>query len=419
MAENTSSTTGTKLTDMGLDCLQRIFAFSSIDDLVNIAHANTKLRPAADYIFGRKIRGKRLTFRIMCTYPNELYPAKEVGEEIFIQDLQTALRLLRCFGHKISKMKLSYPRVMRRAPPKVLRHANEYCSALTDIAFHMIFKYAFGWSLQKPFLNVENIRFVNCKLSKKITRFNDFFPAMRYLHLVNVYLGKVKYAYQKYHNLEHLVIDTGRDLYTNMFETIRINPQLRNLSLHQKVPKYIRASSKYLTQLERLRLHVGLSDLDKFNVNFKTVKVLEIFYKNVGVMFGSIELTFDQLEEFILNLGNSVWHHQIINFLQKHQSIKKFTLFTHDNNVNEQILIGIVEASTQLKELNISGVIFPVDDIVRFVHSFQLFSYGFTVRYRYEVDHLKKRLGNDWITSAEDSIDIEVKIKRNVNRNIE
>lgn len=413
-----SSTNGLKLTDINFDCLERIFAYTSINDLVSVAHANKQLKSGTDLAFVKKYRVKKFEFTIRRRHPSATYPPINNGEVIIIQDLQTVLRLLRSFGHLITKMKLYYPQVRRPAPIKVLRYANVYCSALTDISFHNIFNYAFEWSLIKPFPNVKNVTFDKCQFGVKISKFSEWFPAMTHLNLFQNSLSTGKYLRQKFNNLKHLVIYANCELNAkHLLEMIRHNPQLCYLSLDRfecVLPIYFEVARTRLTELKHLVLRIYPNSYAYPGANFKTVKILEITVDHRREFWSPImrNLSFDQIEEITLCM--CTWNQQFVEFLQRHKSITKFTLRSNDSNINEQTLINIADTLPLLKEFNIFDVTFDVGDIVRFVDSFSLFSYGFSVRYRFEVDRLKEQLGDQWNTSVDNSNGFHMTMKRKI-----
>lgn len=57
-----NATTEKKLTDLNVDCLEQVFLYLSLKDLLNIVHANKQLKPAAELVFARKfVQGRSVT----------------------------------------------------------------------------------------------------------------------------------------------------------------------------------------------------------------------------------------------------------------------------------------------------------------------------------------------------------------------
>lgn len=161
------SANGLKLIDINIDCLEKIFAHASFDDFINIAHTNKQLKVAADLAFAKKYRNKQFNFYAR----HERNRTKESDNMMFICDPKVALRLLRSFGHVISKMEFHAQN--KRLFNKVLRYTNEYCSVsyakLTDISFsQIIFTDTFEWSFEQPFSTVKNVQFRLCTFPMNI-----------------------------------------------------------------------------------------------------------------------------------------------------------------------------------------------------------------------------------------------------------
>lgn len=167
------------LTDVNDDCLEKIFMCLSLDDLLNIAHTNKQLKNAADLTFTRKFGKLDMLLYIHRVERNSkffLFP-----NTVCIIDLQTSLRLLRCFGHLLAHLDIRCSSDSPTASYKLTRYANEYCSeSLTKIEFGAMknVKDAFQ-SLSKPFLTVEIIRFYGCILGMDSTKIDALFPAKR------------------------------------------------------------------------------------------------------------------------------------------------------------------------------------------------------------------------------------------------
>lgn len=169
----------TKLTDVNGDCLEKIFMYLNLDDLLNIAHTNKQLKFAADLAFARKF-GKCVMLlyihRVEWNSKFFLFP-----NTVCIIDLQTSLRLLRCFGHLLSHLDIRCSSDFPNASYKLTRYANEYCSeSLTKIEFGAMKNVNDTFqSLSKPFVTVENIRFYGCILEADLTKIDALFPARR------------------------------------------------------------------------------------------------------------------------------------------------------------------------------------------------------------------------------------------------
>lgn len=113
-----------KLTDINDDCLEQIFSYLDIKDFVNIAHTNKDLKPAADRAFARKFA--KTTFNVD-TADWKYFVLAET------YDLQTSLRLLRCFGHLILTLQIFNLNLSKWCGSKIAQYVNEYCSQLLKL----------------------------------------------------------------------------------------------------------------------------------------------------------------------------------------------------------------------------------------------------------------------------------------------
>ncbi|XP_055308754.1 uncharacterized protein LOC129572740 [Sitodiplosis mosellana] len=400
-----------KLTDINVDCLEHIFMHSTVDDFVNIAHTNTQLKPAADLAFARKFGKKKFYFRVESLYPDDL---SLTGEEwIIVHDLQTSLRLLRCYGHLILRLHIDYQKQLRPAPIKVLRYVNKFCyESLVEISFHGIFKFAFESAMKKPFSNVQKASFTGCHLGTRMTRFNDWYPALRRLDLIHNRFDDAPSIAEHIPNLEHLTfVGGGKISATDILAVVRVNPQMLSLSLNRVYSaRFFRVPSETLPQLESLELRGYPDDFATFNgdvVNFRTVKKLEIIFKSYGGItqwVSTIKLSFNRLEEITMDLDIYSWVDELTDFLKRHQSIRIVNLRWSNENtdaVSDYTLSEIAQALPLLVELNFFGPGCPIDSTIRLLNNLKLMSYGFSVIDRLEFDYVKTKLGNKWEASID------------------
>lgn len=159
------SATPTKLTDVNIDCLQHIFNYLNLRDLLTIADANKSLRLAADEIFSRNYRKKTIFLRIMFARSIDLLEISD--QKIEINDLKRSLQLIRCFGHLISKLEYDYSiDTFPKRRSEVDAYINEYCAqSLIQIEFFTITEQVFE-HLKTSFENVKSVGFNYCTLGK-------------------------------------------------------------------------------------------------------------------------------------------------------------------------------------------------------------------------------------------------------------
>lgn len=154
-----------KLTDINIDCLEKIFSNLNLRDLLNVADSNKSLKQAVDLVYSRRFGPKTIFFRVIFKLSRDSIEMSH--QKIEFNDLRTALQLIRCFGHLISKLEYdhsidTYPKHRN----EVDRYINEYCAnSLSELQFFTTSKDVFE-RLEKPFLNVKTVCFNYCSLGK-------------------------------------------------------------------------------------------------------------------------------------------------------------------------------------------------------------------------------------------------------------
>lgn len=394
------------LTDINIDCLEHIFMQLTIVDFVNIAHTNKQLKLAADLAFARKFGEKTFRFRVDSVFPNH---SPEDGDEwVIVHDLQTSLRLLRCYGHLISKLDLER-KLLRSAHIKVLRYVNRFSyESLIEISFHRIFNVAFESAMKKPFQNVQEASFTCCRFGTINISVKYWFPALRRLHLIRNEFDDPKLIAELMPKLEHLTFfGGGRISATDILTVLHRNPQLRSLSLSCVYSARF-YPSKILPKLECLELRGFPNDFAAHEgdlVNFRTAKKLKIVFKSIGSFtqrVPTIKLSFDNLEEFSVDLGMNIWVNVLTTFLKANQSITKVSLRWSNENTNavsEFILTEIAQNLPLLNEFNFFGPGLSIGSIIRLLNKLKLMSYGFLVIDDSDFDFIQKKIDNKWITS--------------------
>lgn len=406
-----SITFNTKLTDINDDCLEKVFLHLSFDDLLNVAHINKKLKTAADMVFAQKFGKKRFYFNINTSHRNEILGIQY--DDIWINDLKTSLQLLRCYGHLISDLSISYDEKFRTAPIKVLHYTNFYCSeTLKSIGFFNLFNYVFETSMKKPFLKIKKVFFSWCVLGKKISNLNKWFPAMQCLSLYYGRLTDPSSIEILFPQLEELYIPNefnGKHFSPeNVMAAFRSNPQLRKTSLNGlHFLKHLQGVSQFLPALEHLTID-NYSKNSFSPANFKSVKSLNICFiynPNDQVLLPRINLSFDQLEEVEMHLEEYEIIDEAFEFFKKHQSITKLTLYSGADTViiNKERLMRIAITLPLLNEFNFMDEL-SADHVIYFLDEFKLVSqFSFYISDPDEFDHLKIKLGDEWQTSKNNS----------------
>lgn len=316
--QNASST---RLTDVNDDCLERIFLYLNLDDLLNIVHTNKQLKNAADLAFSRKYDGTKSKIFVDSFH----FSIELNGNPVRLISLHNPYRLLRSFGHLLSNLVVH--------TQKVVSYVNEYCfESATEISFYKMSKADFN-GLQKLFANVEVLSLISCILGSKVMQLNSRFPKIRMLKLIRLEAQpkciKVHFPY-----LEQLEIKgalpTAR--INDTLSVLQLNPQLRRLILDTDyTTTFLRTASMHLPSLQHLDIHCVRKDFTDFDnefANFAQLKVFKVDYE--GGMSIKPPIKSSCLQEFSWTfLGTHVSSSistAFVEFLKENPSIIKLNL---------------------------------------------------------------------------------------------
>lgn len=405
----------TKLTDVNHDCLEKVFLHLSFDDLLNIAHTNTKLIPAAEMAFASKF-GKR-TIILPCTsdYQSTTY-VLIFKNSINLFGLKHSLRVLRCFGCFISKLVIvkDYHHY-----DKIILYANRYSSeSLTEITFRNITGDILK-HFDKPFSKVKMVFFNRCALMGRLPTLSNWFPNMNSLMLDEVHAAP-ECIEINYPHLQRLEIN-GPFLMSNTVNPlgmIRLNPQLRTLILYMdNTMRFLRCVQQNLQLLEYLEIRCYGNDFFGNIIKFKKLKHLEIDFAEIrDGAYPVIPILSDQLEEFTWIYYENKMNDNFIDFLKKHMSIIKLNVayrfkecdilsikyILKESNDN---ITKIAEALPILQEVNFVNIELSVYMVISFItHVYLLKRMSFLMTNREEFDRLKTLLDNEWQASIDSHI---------------
>lgn len=386
-----------ELTELNNDCLEHIFQFLNVDDLLTIAHTNKQLKPAADLAFARKFYRKKVT--TFCFGHRHWYGVKNPFE---INDLKTALRLLRCFGHLISIITVHSS--IRRTSI-VVSHVNRYChKTLVEVSFET-FGHGFFGTLNNPFENAETVRFNHCNLFGNLENLNKWFPKMRNLRL---YVARTEYncTAVRFPQLQELKIKVlyymSNKEWSYIEPIIHKNPQLRRLICHtSKTKRLLQIASKKLRSLEHLDISCNRQDFVGDKVfDFPNLQSLKIYCKND--MITTVPILPNCLTEFSWrpDHGDLDLNDALINFLMKYPSIQKVNLISgcdygvHKPIPNEEKLMKMAEILPLLEEIDFGEFQLSADTATRFIgNCISLKRVCFKMIEQSELDRLKASLG--------------------------
>ena len=363
-----------KLTHLDIDCLERIFRYLSPGDLINVADSNKQLKQAADLAFYFEYGSKKISIVGFSSDPWRW----NVGCRILIRHLKSTLRLLRCFGHLISKLGICLRdeyidkiELLDTNFSYLVSYIQEYCvKSLTHFEIDGTTG-KFNWShFVKAFPNIRVVDVQSSDLTDDISLIK-LFPNMRrltYQHRRNTdILASIDQT--GFSNLEHFeMIDRDSSEAASKFQTIQWPNQLQSLSI--PFTAIYPSISEVYAHLQDLRLNEVHSCSYRnrqitTKIHFKTVKRLEIYYSDG---FCGIPFSFDQLEELILKFHHSTiylkYHHkQFYDFISEHPSILKLEMLGKCE-INFPELMNRLSSIREMKLWSIS----KTSDVIRIMN---------------------------------------------------
>lgn len=144
------------------------------------------------------------------------------------------LRSITYFGHVVTEIIVKYDKLLGKLPSKLDEIILTTCrESLVSIVLDDVRSDSLSM-ISQPFPNVEKVKISNGILSGKLSKFNDWFPKMRSLHLHQCIGMPEKFIEYHFAHLEELKVETTNDWGVNKINlktAFDLNPQLRSLSL--------------------------------------------------------------------------------------------------------------------------------------------------------------------------------------------
>lgn len=234
----------TNINNVNIDCLEEIFKYLNLKDLLNIGDSSKRLRKAASFIFACTYQPKiHIIHSIFYGWRIKYYQSwnntadSEIMEKLEksqkLHTLKTCLQLLRCFGNRITFLDITYnastdcrkkfSESYITAYKRLVSHVNEYCyESLKTIKTYGCPQGAFD-QMKKPFLKVES--FITSACILKTNLWNTLFPQLRnldYNHYSETITGNRKLISEyipsygidnKFPHLEELAVNGEKKLF--------------------------------------------------------------------------------------------------------------------------------------------------------------------------------------------------------------
>lgn len=405
-----------QLMDLNSDCQYLILEQLSMIDLYSVTKTCKYYESLGGTILQRKLAKKMVIFTQLNPYVTFDSIFKETDENVKIESVSAAKKLLKQFGRHIRNLKLQHvspPGPLDRGPlEEVYKLIQDYCS-------ETLTQFNYGWNTDNffkyvkiPFKNVETVSLEDyvINLSNNQLMFQQIFPSIRNLHLNLVRMQNVSAITTHFPNLVHLNINIGSfNGYINepiAIDLIRKNPQIRSLNLKNVNSNLLQIVSENLVNLEQLTLSFYIEQDPNVRIYFEHVKSFRMDI-NIHQSIPS-SITFgENLKEFESNAHPK--DHKYINFVKNYKHLKKIRIngvetlnnydikqlaaanlnvvdmfLTCDISVEEEVLVKLIENSHQLERLQLSMTVKNA-----FIES--------------AISMLQSRLQNEWILKVDRS----------------
>lgn len=309
------------LTEMNFDCLEKIFMYLPLNDLINIFHTNKTFQQPAEWVFTRKYGSKIINLDITA------YQTKEIAS-VKIADLRTSLRLLRSFGHLIEKLIVKSSLSFAKNGNILNLYINEYCAdSVIYLRFRDMAENAFD-GMQKVFSKATTVSLLRCSLGSNWQNFNLWFPKMRRFQLMSSDRIAMKFP----HLLDLTIFPESHSKwreFENVSEMLQLNPQLRNLTLPVgSCERFFKNSFQDLQSIEYLEIvseEMGLIDYVGDDIRLEKLKTLKIHvfnYQEDNAISVSFPFLCKNIEKFSLKVSGYELNIDLGPFFAKHPAIK-------------------------------------------------------------------------------------------------
>lgn len=411
----TASTSKMKIIDLNIDCLEKICQYLEVADLLNVADSNKCLKGAAELIF--KLKHSKKTVEIHGAH----YRVEDIIDSehsLMIYDLISSLRIVRCFGHLVTNLKIT----VDRTDYLYKVYADRFCHS-----FHCLITYVNQYSaeslvqftlstnqeipdkalnhLKKPFLNVEKLYIVQFPNLER-SLINKLFPRVRHLVYADApYFTDFARIENHFRHLSHLHLNISSVKYrytsikceeksAQICSFLRLNPQLVSLTLPFILDMKLFQCISELSSLKTLKLYNfwgRISNYDDNPIHLKHLKRLKIdeFYE-----CPQIPLTFDHLEE--LRIFCQHFCNNFHQFLIENPTIRKIT--SSPKILKDEHLSKLANALPFLEEIDVRDLSTTSNDVINAINglkSLRKISFNFKQRSN-EYAELQTHLNRKW-----------------------
>lgn len=221
-----------ELTDVNYDCLERIFSFMSLKDLLNVCLTNKQMCCVGISLIIRKYRVLNLRIDASEFQLNGYNPFQVKDDTINVTKYKSALILLRILGMFFTKVSINYCFLPLKQRKKIEYHLGKYCSRpfvrLNTIKLENCPKGALQ-SIQTPLRTVMNV-IITGDSHFDFNELNTKTPNMISLKLTWLQVADARCIEHSFPSLKCIEVDVRDRIQCfteyNIQNVIKLNPQL-------------------------------------------------------------------------------------------------------------------------------------------------------------------------------------------------
>lgn len=344
-------------------------------DLYSLANTDSHFWDLIQDDMNERLKNKMVIFTSLFSSPDH-DDFEETDEFIRIRHAPTALQLLRDFGHSLRQLTVELVEKNGDWPTTkaVFQLIQEKCTdSLEQLHLKRLGKYFF-LNTTTPFKSVTNLSLTSEVTAIGNERYNlsDLFPALRNLHLSYVNAWNLNRLTVNYPHLKHLHIDVYQfdipEFVTEResIELIKKNAHIQSLSLRRVQPNLLKTVAENVKNLQKFELYeYDEADNQTNHFHFDSVKSFKMSENVVRSMPANI--TFANLDEFVVQAYPK--DSRYISFVEKHKSLKRFSVIGYYGLKNEEIL-RLAAANLTLDDISIvTDMDVKADSIVELIKS--------------------------------------------------
>ncbi|XP_055318374.1 uncharacterized protein LOC129576770 [Sitodiplosis mosellana] len=418
-----------KLDELNLDCIELVLEHLDLIDLLNAGDSTKRLNKAAELVYAHKYGNKVVQFRSIRISPIRLFKT-EGASMVVIEDLKTALQLLRCVGRMISKLHINFSvfRIIEedieeklQRDRRLFKYINNYCAEFMKDFFiyspaPVVASYRadFLTYFEKPFINVEMFGHLNYHFTEKSCLIKRF-PKLKELgcgHTRNVSfynINKIHFPHLEHLQIwefSHIEVSLQNDM---VLPILQLNPQLRELTLKSFFLNssnlninLIRDAVESLQNIETLFLDIkpitSIKESDNI-IHMKRVKSFKIHFDKLEELPECfLPFTFEQLEKLTIHFPKADFHssfnEEFFNFIDKHSKIKHLTIGNIDTSGDVDWL-ELAKSLPLLVEISLGCCLFSTDEAINLISKFRMLN---QLRFKLSDNYnsFRERLGYTW-----------------------